>query len=263
MLMGYVAFGIFFLFFFIGILLDQYFDGRAFDNGNMIVLEFVREMQVPGLMGIIAAAAVAAAMSSLDSSLNSMATVTTVDFYQQYWKRDGTPQHYLKASRWFTIMWGVLIVVPAILFMGSDGSVLETLSKVGSFLVGAKLSAYVLGFYSRDTSQRGLMLGIAAGFLALWWLETYTDTAWPWYAAIGGLVSIPVAWLASVLLDGRQSEYHPYTVRGQREVFRQQGRAIMEGGWYVLPGKVDRASYFLLLYFLVCLVLLWLFRNLV
>ncbi len=263
MLMAYVAFLIFFLFFLIGVLLYQYFGGKEFENGNMILLEFVAQMQVPGLMGIIAAAAVAAAMSSLDSSLNSMATVTTVDFYQQYWKRDGSPEHYLRASRLFTVAWGVLIVIPAILFLDSTGSVLETLSKVGSFLVGAKLAAYVLGFYSRHTSERGLMVGIVAGFLALWWLESNTDTAWPWYAAIGGLVSIPVAWTASLLIDGRQESFHPYTVRGQQALFRAQGRDEMEQGWYVIPGKIDRASYLLLLYFAFCLLFLWLFKNLV
>ncbi|MEH6587944.1 MAG: sodium/solute symporter [Halioglobus sp.] len=261
-LMGYVAFPIFFTFFLIGILLYQFFEGRVFDNGNMIILEFVRQVEVPGLMGIIAAAAVAAAMSSLDSSLNSMATVTTIDFYQQYWKRSGSPEHYLKASRWFTVMWGVLIVLPAIVFMGSDGSVLETLSKVGSFLVGAKLAAYMLGFYSRHTTEKGLMVGIAAGFLALWWLETATNTAWPWYAAIGGLVSVPVAFVASLLIDGRQASYHEYTVKGQQELFRSEGRAEKENGWYVLPGKIDRASYGLLIYFMLSLGLLWLFKNL-
>ncbi len=261
--MAYVAFLIFFLFFFIGVLLFQYFGGRTFSNGNMIVLEFVSQMPIPGLMGVIAAAAVAAAMSSLDSSLNSMATVTTVDFYQQYWQRDATPEHYLKASRLFTVMWGVLIVVPAILFLDSEGSVLEALSKVGSFLVGAKLAAYVLGFYSRHTSERGLMVGILAGFLALWWLESNTATAWPWYAAIGGLVSIPVAWAASLLIDGRKDYDHPYTVRGQQALFRAQGRQEMEQGWYVIPGKIDRASYYLLLYFFCCLLFLWLFKNLV
>ena len=262
MMMGYLAFAIFFLFFLIGILLYQYFSGRTFENGNMIVLEFVQQAQVPGLMGLIAAAAVAAAMSSLDSSLNSMATVTTVDFYQQYWKRDASPQHYLKASRWFTLIWGVLIVIPAISFLGSEGSVLEILSKVGSFLVGAKLASYVLGFYSRHTSERGLLVGIVAGFIALWWLEVNTDTAWPWYAAIGGLVSIPVAWLASLLLDGPRASYHPYTVRGQAELFHAEGRAEKEDGWYVLPGKVDRASYFLLIYFCFCIGFLWLFKSL-
>lgn len=263
LMMGYTAFFIFFLFFVIGLLLHQYFGGRSFDNGNTIVLAFVDAMQVPGLMGLIAAAAVAAAMSSLDSSLNSMATVTTVDFYQPYVRPDATPEHYLVASRVFTVIWGVLITVPAILFLDSSGSVLETLSAVGSFLVGAKLAAFLLGFYSRDTTQRGLMIGILAGFLALWALSAWTDVAWPWYAAIGGLVSVPVAWLSSRLLDGRQDGFHPWSVQGQRQIRREQGLPEKLDGWYQVPGRIDPASYMLLAFFPLSLLLLWWFSRLV
>ena len=71
-----------------------------------------------------------------------------------------------------------------------------------------------LGFYSKHTSQRGLMWGVAAGFLSLAYAGFLTDLAWPWYCALGGVVSIAVAWSASLLLDGRQADWHPYSVVG-------------------------------------------------
>ena len=189
-----------------------------------------------------------------------MATVTTIDFYQQYFKKDGSPEHYLKASRLFTLAWGIIIVVPAIAFLQSDGSVLEILSKIGSFFVGAKLAAYGLGFFSRHATEKGLLIGVAAGFGCLWFTEYHLDIAWPWYCAIGGLVSIVVGWLASVLLDGFQTEAHPYTIQGQREVFKREGRPEKVDGWYQLPGKVDRSSYLLLVFFAISLVGLWAFN---
>ncbi len=263
MLMGYAAIFIFFLFFMMGVLLNRYYGGQEFENGNTIILHFVAAMAVPGLMGIIAAAVVAASMSSLDSRLNSMATVTTLDFYQKFFKPEASTQHYLKASRWFTLAWGVLIVVPAIIFSNSEGSVLEVLSKVGSFFVGAKLSCYGLGFYSKHTTERGLLIGVAAGFLSLWYVEANMNVAWPWYCALGGAVSLIVGWLASIALDGKQTEYHPYTVQGQTVAFEREGREQMQDGWYVLPGKVDRASYGLLGFFALSLCALWLFKTLV
>ena len=200
-------------------------------------------------------------MSSLDSSLNSMATITTVDFYRKFMKKNASSGHYLKASRLFTLMWAVFIVAPAVMFTKSDGSVLETLSKVGSFFVGAKLSSYGLGFFSKHTTERGLLIGIVAGFFSLWYVEFYMDVAWPWYCAAGGVVSIVVGWLASVALDGFQEEYHPYTIRGQKALFRNAGRAETENGWYVVPGRVDRAGYILLVYFALCIAALWLFEQ--
>ena len=208
-------------------------------------------------MGIVTAAIVAAAMSSLDSSLNSMATVTTIDFYQKFFKKDGTSEHYLKASRFFTFFWAVFTVVPAMMFISSAGSVIEILSKVGSFFVGAKLAMFGLGFFSKHTSERGLIVGVVAGFVALWFVESRLDIAWPWYCALGGIVSIVVGWVASVLLDGFQGSYHPYTVKGQLRLYEEEGRPMKKDGWYVVAGKVDKASYALLAYFLLCVVSLW------
>ena len=262
-LMGYVAFFVFVLFFGLGILFYSYYGGRAFDNENLIVLEFVSSMGFPGLMGIVTAAIIAAAMSSLDSSLNSMATVTTIDFYQKFFKKDGSPEHYLKASRWFTLFWAVFMVVPAMMFISSAGSVIEILSKVGSFFVGAKLAMFGLGFFSKHATERGLIIGVVAGFISLWYVEYHMNVAWPWYCALGGSVSIVVAWVASVLLDGFQENYDPYTVKGQLRDYEASGRPMMEDGWYVVSGKVDKASYALLIFFVLCVAGLWLVQNVI
>ena len=130
LMMGFGAFFIYFLFVFLGILFYAYYGGREFDNGNTIILQFAADYGLPGLMGIVAAAVVAASMSSLDSAFNSMATVSTVDFYQRYYRPDASGQHYLRVSRAFTVIWALCIIVPALLFAGSEGSILETLSNV-------------------------------------------------------------------------------------------------------------------------------------
>ena len=51
------------------------------------------------------------------------ATVTTLDFYGKFAKKDGTPERYLKAPRWFTLFGPVLMVLPAIAFTKTGGSV--------------------------------------------------------------------------------------------------------------------------------------------
>ena len=262
-LMGYVAFFIFFLFFGLGILFFGYYEGKPFDNENLIVLEFVSVMGFPGLMGIVTAAIVAASMSSLDSSLNSMATVTTLDFYEKFVKKDGSPKHYLTATRWFTFVWAVAMVVPAIMFTQSSGSVIEILSKVGSFFVGAKLAMFGLGFFSKHTNEKGLLIGVAAGFASLAYVEYNMDIAWPWYCAIGGAVSTAVAWTASVLLGGFQKEYSLYSVKGQLREYKEKGLPMKQDGWYVVAGKVDKAAYGLPVFFLACIALLWFLDSMI
>ena len=214
-------------------------------------------------MGIITATVVAASMSSLDSSLNSMATVTTLDFYQQFFKTDGDSSHYLKATRFFTVAWGGFIVLPALMFVSSEGSVLEILSKIGSFFVGAKLGCYGLGFYSKHASERGVIVGVATGFMSLWALELWAEVAWPWYCAVGSFVTVVVGWAASVRLDGWQQHYHPYTIQGQALLFAKEKRPLKQDGWYLLPGKVDPWAYGLLVFFGLSILSLWLFQHLI
>lgn len=263
LMMGFGAFFIYFLFIFLGVLLYAYYGGREFENGNTIILQFATDYGLPGLMGIIAAAVLAASMSSLDSAFNSMSTVSTVDFYQRYFRPDESGEHYLKVSRVFTVIWAIVIVVPALMFAGTEGSVLETLSKVGSYFVGAKLSMFLLGFFSKQTTERGLLVGVAVGFVVIWWVATQTDIAWPWYCAIGGAVNITVSLIASRLIDGPQEHYSPYTVQGQREAFAKSGEEAQDGGWYTQPGKVDGVSYYLLGFFVLSVLSLYLFNQLI
>ena len=262
LMMGYAAFFIYFLFMFLGVLFYGYFEGREFENGNTIILEFTAEYGLPGLMGVIAAAVIAASMSSLDSSLNSMATVSTIDFYERFYKSGESSEHYLKISRWFTLFWAAAIVLPAILYSRSEGSILQTLSQVGAYFVGAKISMYGLGFFSKHATEKGVLVGVFVGFVVIWLVATKTDIAWPWYCLIGGLVNVSVSLVASLLLDGKQAEYSEYTIRGQQAMFARTGKAVKEDGWYVLPGKIDKQSYGLLVFFVLTLLFLGGFQTL-
>ncbi len=263
LLMGFGAFFIYFLFFLLGILFYGYYEGREFENGNTIILSFATDYGLPGLMGIIAAAIVAASMSSLDSSFNSLATISTVDFYEKYFRRGASPEHYLKVSRGFTVFWALVIIVPAIIYAQSEGSILQTLSKIGSYFVGAKLAMYGLGFFSKQTTEKGLLVGVVMGFVVIWYVATRTTIAWPWFCLIGGAANIVVALVASRLIDGRQEHWSEYSIRGQQRKFEEQGLPQKDGGWYVVPGKVDKVSYLLLVFFVLTLAFLFLFEWLI
>ncbi len=263
LMMGFAAFFIYFLFMFLGILFYSYYGGREFENGNTIILEFASAYGLPGLMGILAAAVMAASMSSLDSAFNSLATVSTVDFYQRYFKADGSPAHYLRVSRVFTFLWALAIIVPAILYARTEGSILQTLTKVGSYFVGAKLSMYALGFFSKHTMERGLLVGVAVGFGVVWFVATHTDIAWPWYCAIGAAVNVVVSWVASLVIDGRQAEHSPYSIKGQIAKFEREGLPQKDRGWYVVPGRVDKISYLLLVFLALNLIFLFAFEALI
>ncbi len=263
LLMGFAAFFIYFLFIFLGILFYSYYGGIEFENGNTIILQFAADYGMPGLMGIIAAAVMAASMSSLDSAFNSLSTVSTIDFYQKYFKKDGTPEHYLKVTRIFTGFWALVIIAPAIMYSKSTGSILETLSQVGSYFVGAQLGMFALGFFSKNATERGLLVGTGVGFLIVWYVATNTDISWPWYCAIGALANMTVTTIASILMDGFQKDWSEYSIRGQMAKFRNEGLEEKQEGWYLVPGKVDKISYLLLVFFVLVIGFLVLFEQMI
>ncbi|MEM9288370.1 MAG: sodium/solute symporter [Pseudomonadota bacterium] len=258
LMMGYGAFFIYFFFFFIGALLYVHFDGKPFAQTNEIILVFAENLAIPGLMGIITAAVMSASMSTMSSALNSLSTVSVIDFYRRLFKQNASEVHYLFASRVFTLIWALSIIPIALAFLSSGGSILETLTAVGSYLVGSKLAMFGLGFFSKHTTERGLLIGVVAGFLALFIVVQGipgtgigpANIAWPWYVVIGGGVNILVGWGASLLLDGKQLNWHPETIPGQRAAFEAGHRPIIgEDGWYFLPGRVEKAAWPLIGFF--------------
>jgi SSS family solute:Na+ symporter len=254
-MMGFVAFPIYFLFFFIGVLAWGHYGGRPFENPNEIILTFAGESGIPGLPGILAAAVLAASMSTLSSAFNSMATATTVDFWQRYWRPDADDGAQLSATRWFTVAWALLVIMPAIAYTRSEGSILEVLSRIGSYFVGAKLAMFLLGFFSKHTTERGLLIGVVAGFAAVWLVATRTGIAWPWFAVVGAGVNIAVGLGASLLLDGRQRQWQRWSVPG---LLAERGAdlPVEPGGWQSLPGRLDRASGPLMVYLVLTVLLL-------
>jgi len=268
LLMGYAAFCIYFLFFFVGALLFVHFKGELFKQPNEIILTFANTLAIPGLMGILAAAVLSASMSSLSSAFNSLATISVTDLYRMFFKKDGDENHYLRMSRVFTVFWGLMVIPMAYAFISSGGSILEALSKAGSYFVGAKLAMFGMGFFSKHVSERGLLIGVAAGFIGLIITVGFggllgikglmPSVAWPWYVVIGGVINIAVSWIASVILDGFQTEWHPQSVPGQLKAFRESGAEQKVGGWYIVPGKIDRAAWGLPFMFVgIIIFLMW------
>lgn len=270
LLMGYGGFFIYFLFFFIGALLFVHFEGRTFDQPNAIILDFAHSLAIPGLLGIIAAAVLSASMSSLSSALNSLSTASVSDFYKRFIRDDADESHYLAVTRGLTVFWGMVAIPIAFAFIESGGSILEQLTKVGSYFVGANLAMFGMGFFSKSVSQRSLLIGVASGFatlvivingLPIAGLEP-ANIAWPWYVVIGGGTNVIVALSVSLFMDQKSNGWHEQSVPGQIAKFRAEGLAEKDAGWYVVPGKVDKASWGLLAVFALSIVFLGYFGTL-
>jgi len=117
-------------------------DARADTNDtNYVFLSFVTEYLPVGVVGLLIAIIFLAAMGSTASGLNSLASTTVVDFYKRFFKKEGSEGHFLLASRWATVAWGVFCVLVA-LFAGQLGNLIEAVNILGSLFYGTNLGIF-------------------------------------------------------------------------------------------------------------------------
>lgn len=192
----------FLLFLFIGVLLFAYYKEFPLDQElghvNEIFPIFIVEEIPSGLSGLIIAAIFAAAMSSLSSSLNSLASSSINDFYRP-WFEGRSEEHYLRVSRLFTLGWGAVLTLIALLSR-NWGEVLNVGLSITSFTMGSVLGIFLLGL-TRSANQRGGLLGMLAGLVAMLAVIKFTSIAWPWFVLIGSSATFATGILAS----GKQS----------------------------------------------------------
>jgi SSS family transporter len=215
---GIVVFLQFSLFLIIGILLYGFYSGLhpsrlGLATADEIFAKFIVEELPAGVSGLIVAAILAAAMSTLSSSINSLASSTTMDIYKPYWGKNNSEEKDLRVSRIITFIWGIIITASAFLFAllqlrssGERPAVVELGLGIASYTYGGLLGAFMLGILSKKLERIDAVVGFFSGLTALLFLvkgpvqnllpgEGLT-IAWPLYIVAGGLIVIITGYLS-------------------------------------------------------------------
>ncbi|HLK69422.1 MAG TPA: sodium:solute symporter [Bryobacteraceae bacterium] len=185
---------------------------KGFTDTNYIFLTFVTRFLPVGIVGLVIAVIFAATMSASSGEINSLATVTVVDLYRRFVKRGASDHHYLVASRWATLFWGVYAVAFAGI-AGRLGSLIVAVNKVGSLFYGTLLGCFVLAFGFRRVRGTATFIGMLVGEAAILSTAQFTDVSWLWYNPIGCAVVVVTALLVTALSPGGASSAIPETQR--------------------------------------------------
>ena len=116
------------------------------NDKDYVFIHFILNNLPRGLVGLLLAVILSAAMSSTASELNALASTTTIDLYQRNVKREKSEEHYLKASKWFTFMWGVIAILFASLADLFD-NLIQLVNIIGSIFYGNILGIFILAFF--------------------------------------------------------------------------------------------------------------------
>ena len=192
-----------FVFYVIGTVLFAYYQAHPMRLDPLLPIDAVFPsfigMELPhGVTGLIIAGLFAAAMGTLSGTINSVATLLSVDFYEKF-ARNPTQKKTVRFAEWMTVLVGVVGIGLAITLSQLDiHSLLDLSIELFGVLGGSCAGAYTLGMFTRRANAAGVGIGIVAASAVTLAASIFQLVHPYFYLAIAIFVSIVVGYVASL-----------------------------------------------------------------
>lgn len=167
-------------FIFIGILIFVFYQQHPdphLPTKNPEIFSYYILHQLPaGARGLLIAGVLATAMGSLSTALNALATSFTQDFWVPYWGRGADQHHIVRAVRWSTVGFAVLLasvgtITAVVVIASPHARIIPVVLGVFGYTYGSLLGIFLLGLTTKNRgTERGNLLAMLAGFIgvAIW-----------------------------------------------------------------------------------------------
>ena len=184
----------------------------SLDNADAILPYYIVTQLPQGVAGLLIAGIFAAAMSSLDSSMNSIATVITTDFYQRF-KADATEHSSLRIAKWTTAIIGVSGTAFALLMATWDiKSLWDQLNTFIGLFAGGLGGLFLLGMFTRKTNGTGAVAGLVASAVVQFIVKAYTPVSFLLYTFTGMASCIIIGYVISLLVKQPPKDLNRLTI---------------------------------------------------
>lgn len=188
-------------------------DSKAETNDkDYVFIYFILNYLPSGLIGLLLAVILSAAMSSSASGLTALASTTAIDIYKRNIKTEKSEKHFVNATKYFTLLWGVI----AILF-ACVGTLFENLIQlvniVGSIFYGTVLGVFLVGFYIKYVKANAIFYGAVLSQTTIFFIYYYTIHIYPtgqeklgylWLNFIGASLTIVLSILLQTIGNSKQ-----------------------------------------------------------
>jgi SSS family solute:Na+ symporter len=129
------------------------------NDKDYVFIHFILNNLPRGIIGLLLAVILSAAMSSTASELNALASTTAIDLYKRNVREEKSEVHYVKASKWFTLVWGIIAISVACIANLFD-NLIQLVNIIGSIFYGNVLGIFLLAFFIKFV--RGNAVFVAA-----------------------------------------------------------------------------------------------------
>ncbi|RNI29426.1 sodium:solute symporter [Rufibacter immobilis] len=180
-------------------LIKTHNQGTDLKDTDYVFLTFVTTQFPKGLVGLLLAVVLCAAMGSTASAFNSLASTSVVDVYKRSVRPNATDEHYVRASRWFTVGWGAVSIFFA-LFASQLENLIQAVNILGSLFYGTILGIFIAAFYVRKLQGNAVFWAAVLTQLLIFGLYLFTPIAYLWYNLIGVVLVVGLAFLLQPLL---------------------------------------------------------------
>ncbi|MFK7749050.1 MAG: sodium:solute symporter [Kordia sp.] len=132
-------------------------DSETNDRDYMFI-SFILKYLPHGLIGLLLAVILSAAMSSTASEINALATITSIDLYKRNLKEEKDDAHYVKATKLFTLGWGIVAIIIAC-FASLAENLIQLVNIIGSIFYGNVLGIFLLAFFFKKVKGNAVFTG--------------------------------------------------------------------------------------------------------
>ena len=168
--------------------------------GLAAVAGVLRLLQIP--LSLSTASSVVTALVVLGGFVVALAIYTKLTssrvqrFFARIAPESADEAHYLRASRYVSLTWGLVATVTA-LFLGQLGQIYIICIKVMGFWTGPLLGIFLLALFTRRATAKGVIIGAVAGAICTTIWARYGFTAYM-YHFVGLLPTLLVGYLVSI-----------------------------------------------------------------
>ena len=131
--------------------------GAETNDKDYVFIHFILNYLPKGLVGLLLAVILSAAMSSSASGLSSLGTTMAIDIYKRNLKVTKSDKHYVNATQFFTLLWGIIAIGFACISSLFE-NLIQLVNVVGSIFYGTVLGIFLVGFYVKFVKSNAIFI---------------------------------------------------------------------------------------------------------
>ena len=181
----------FIIFLFAGSLIFILFNGSELEQDREFTTFIINYLPV-GVKGLLLAGVLSAAMSTLSSSINSLSSSVIND-----WMGGNKT---IKESQFISLLWGMILILIALLFDESDSAIVIVGLQIASFTYGGLLGLFLLSRLDRKFNKYSLLLGLVSSFLIVFYLKLI-GLSWTWFILVSVVTNIVITIFSQAIIE--------------------------------------------------------------